>query len=347
MDGHWHKRVQNCLNTAQSEAGHNSQYAGGCFQSRQLALHNRLARECRSRLPGGDLSLRRKHIKAELVGDLDNSGLGVFAILRYTYRPIDPTESSCPKESFMSTANTPFPASLEQLPANGPPAPQLVEKRLEAIDQALVGLLPRHERLAAVAQVETRIRELAAASPSVADIPQAFPLPEPTGCQPASGRPGFSQPPQFFAQAPGGWAPATQKKEAVAPGSHGGGFGNPLPGARVCHSRHLLHAHVAVRTPGRDGCICPDWSSRVGDHDGRCCRGRTGNHRSAESVASQGRARRSRLGDHRAVRRAPARADRLRGSDPGRGGIGGHSSTSRRRSRSRATTIRPRPAWQS
>jgi hypothetical protein len=37
---------------------------------------------------------------------------------------------------------------------------QLIEQRLDALDRALLGILPRSERLAIVAQVETRVREL-------------------------------------------------------------------------------------------------------------------------------------------------------------------------------------------
>lgn len=97
------------------------------------------------------------------------------------------------------------------------PEPQLLEQRLEAIDQALVGLLPRHERLAAVAHVESRVRELATTSSASIDVshepPRALPLTDPTGSHPASGTPGFSHHSQYFAVAPGGWAPATQKKK--------------------------------------------------------------------------------------------------------------------------------------
>src|SRR5262245_12178447 len=39
----------------------------------------------------------------------------------------------------------------------------LIDQRLDALDQLLLGLLPRNERLATVAQVEKRIREVAAA----------------------------------------------------------------------------------------------------------------------------------------------------------------------------------------
>ena len=44
---------------------------------------------------------------------------------------------------------------------------QLIEQRLDAIDRALVGMLPRQERLAAVAQLEVRMLEFAAANPTL------------------------------------------------------------------------------------------------------------------------------------------------------------------------------------
>jgi hypothetical protein len=52
---------------------------------------------------------------------------------------------------------------------------QLVDQRLDAIDRALLGLLPRQERLSIVGQVETRLRELAVAGPAV-DADQQLPL---------------------------------------------------------------------------------------------------------------------------------------------------------------------------
>src|SRR5258708_22329645 len=73
------------------------------------------------------------------------------------------TGSSCRKESLMSTANTPPSSSLPQLPL-----PQLIEQRLDAIDQALLGLLPRADRRAAVTHVETQIRDAVAACPAIA-----------------------------------------------------------------------------------------------------------------------------------------------------------------------------------
>jgi hypothetical protein len=57
----------------------------------------------------------------------------------------------------MSTANT----TLAE------PVRQLIEQRLEMIDQSLAGLLPRQERLAAVAHLEARICNLAANATAV------------------------------------------------------------------------------------------------------------------------------------------------------------------------------------
>lgn len=44
---------------------------------------------------------------------------------------------------------------------------QLIDQRLDAIDRALLGLLPRSDRQSIVAQVETRLRDLAAANADV------------------------------------------------------------------------------------------------------------------------------------------------------------------------------------
>src|SRR5262249_7076405 len=55
----------------------------------------------------------------------------------------------------MTTANT-IPTAAEQM----------IHQRLDAIDRALLGWLPRSERLALVAQVEARARELAAGPPA-------------------------------------------------------------------------------------------------------------------------------------------------------------------------------------
>lgn len=55
----------------------------------------------------------------------------------------------------MSTANS----------TAGVTTQQLIDQRLDAIDRALLGLVPRGERLAMVAQVESRIRDLAAEEP--------------------------------------------------------------------------------------------------------------------------------------------------------------------------------------
>lgn len=46
--------------------------------------------------------------------------------------------------------------------------PHLMELRLDALDRALLGILPRSERLALVTQVETRVRELTDSNPAIA-----------------------------------------------------------------------------------------------------------------------------------------------------------------------------------
>ncbi len=105
-------------------------------------------------------------------------------------------------------------ASPQPVSVPGLPAAQLVEQRLEAIDQALTGLLPRQERLAAVAQVETRIRELAACP-----APLHGTTPEATVASPAAlglmaaAQPALT-PPQYLAAAPGGWFSAPPKKRS-------------------------------------------------------------------------------------------------------------------------------------
>jgi hypothetical protein len=96
--------------------------------------------------------------------------------------------------------------------------PQLIEQRLDAIDQALLGLLPRQDRLAAVAQVESRIRELAAASPAVtANLPaatQGLALPDGAFSHVATQISASGAHPQFFGLPSGGWTPATQKRRS-------------------------------------------------------------------------------------------------------------------------------------
>ncbi|MBS0262014.1 MAG: hypothetical protein JSS02_08650 [Planctomycetes bacterium] len=59
----------------------------------------------------------------------------------------------------MSTENT---TSLTAMPL-------AIQQRLDAVDQALLGLLPRPERLAVVSQIEQRARELVASTSAVAD----------------------------------------------------------------------------------------------------------------------------------------------------------------------------------
>jgi hypothetical protein len=95
---------------------------------------------------------------------------------------------------------------------------QLIEQRLEVIDGALLGLLPRHERLAAVAQVEARIRELTAASPaSAAEMHPASQIlthshSALSGL--AAQTPALVSQPQFFGTVPGGWISLKQKRRS-------------------------------------------------------------------------------------------------------------------------------------
>ncbi len=106
----------------------------------------------------------------------------------------------------MSTANaTPHTA-----------AQQLIEQRLDTIDQALLGLLPRQDRLATVAQVEIRIYELVAANAAFAanlQAPAKGPiLSDSAISRPARQTPAFGPHPQFFGMVASGWTPPTQKR---------------------------------------------------------------------------------------------------------------------------------------
>lgn len=95
---------------------------------------------------------------------------------------------------------------------------QLIEQRLDAIDRALLGLLPRSDRLAAVAQVETRIREVVAASPASAaglhTPTQGLTIPDSAFSNLATETPAFLPHPQFFGLAPGSGLPSTQKRRS-------------------------------------------------------------------------------------------------------------------------------------
>jgi len=108
----------------------------------------------------------------------------------------------------MSTANTTPHTSVQQF----------IEQRLDAIDQALLGLLPRQDRLAAVAHIETQIREIVAARPAVAAnlhaATQSPALGDSAFSDMMSETPAFLPHPQFFRPASGGWVPATQKKRS-------------------------------------------------------------------------------------------------------------------------------------
>lgn len=55
-----------------------------------------------------------------------------------------------------------------------------IDLRLDAIDRALLGLLPRHERMELVGQIETKLREVAEANP-------------PLGAEPSEARPDYSE----------------------------------------------------------------------------------------------------------------------------------------------------------
>ncbi|MBC7852252.1 MAG: hypothetical protein IAF94_02360 [Pirellulaceae bacterium] len=56
--------------------------------------------------------------------------------------------------------------------------PHLMEQRLDALDRALLGILPRSERLALVAKVETRVLELADSNPAADASPEIAMEPE-------------------------------------------------------------------------------------------------------------------------------------------------------------------------
>jgi hypothetical protein len=104
---------------------------------------------------------------------------------------------------------------VQQIPVQPLPVQQLIENRLDAIDQALLGLLPRQERLAAVGQVEARIRELAAASAAnLTESAQSLALSNSALSIPASGAPSLLPQPQFFAAATGGWFSGPKKKRS-------------------------------------------------------------------------------------------------------------------------------------
>lgn len=95
---------------------------------------------------------------------------------------------------------------------------QLIEQRLDAIDGALLGLLPRQDRLAAVAQVEMRIRELVVASPAMAanlELPgQSLLVPNSAlSSGGADGSPLMSRS-QFIGSVPGGWFSPIQKRKS-------------------------------------------------------------------------------------------------------------------------------------
>jgi hypothetical protein len=96
--------------------------------------------------------------------------------------------------------------------------PQLIEQRLDAIDQALAGLLPRHDRLVTVAQIESRIREVGLASAAIntntSAAPQLLVRPESASSNLALQTAAFQPQPQFIGMPSGGWVPATPKKRS-------------------------------------------------------------------------------------------------------------------------------------
>ena len=124
----------------------------------------------------------------------------------------------------MSTANTPPSSPLQQLPLQ-----QLIEQRLDAIDQALMGLLPRADRRAAVTHVETQIRDAVAACPAITgNLPtpaQGLNPPDSASSPLAGGISAFQPHPQLFGLLPGGQMPLTQKRRsrlAISAGVLGG-----------------------------------------------------------------------------------------------------------------------------
>jgi len=93
---------------------------------------------------------------------------------------------------------------------------QLIEQRLDVIDRALLGLLPRQDRLAAIAHIETRLHEVAAASPALAASqpapPQGPALTDAAYSNMAMETLAFLPNPHFTGSGPGGMVPATPKK---------------------------------------------------------------------------------------------------------------------------------------
>jgi len=108
----------------------------------------------------------------------------------------------------MSTANTPAQTTVQHF----------IEQRLDAIDQALLGMLPRHERLAVVAQLETRLRDQAAMNPAIAaglgELRRGPGLPDSALSSLSAATPAFLPHPQPFATSAGGWIPATPKRRS-------------------------------------------------------------------------------------------------------------------------------------
>jgi uncharacterized membrane protein HdeD (DUF308 family) len=87
-------------------------------------------------------------------------GLGPGGLLRYTHSQCELPPASCSNGKAMPTENT---------------STAWVHERLDALDRVLLGLLPRHERLEIVAQVEKRIGEQATVESPV-DTDRCLPL---------------------------------------------------------------------------------------------------------------------------------------------------------------------------
>ena len=112
----------------------------------------------------------------------------------------------------MSTANLTPHTSLQEL----------VEQRLDAIDQALLGLLPRQERVAAVSQLEARIREVVPADLAlIADSTAASRSRQPAAWPMPTAAPTWAPHPQFFGPSGSGplsWPQSRMSRLALSAG---------------------------------------------------------------------------------------------------------------------------------
>jgi len=105
----------------------------------------------------------------------------------------------------MSTANTTATTTTQQL----------IDQRLDAIDRALLGLLPRNERLGLVAQIEAQVRDAAAANPGFENQLPSAADDENNLDGPHSGS-GTGHGPHLFAAHRGGAAQAGKKRSQLA-----------------------------------------------------------------------------------------------------------------------------------